>query len=323
MRRRSLVSFALVTLFLGRRSLGAQDSTAAGVRVHIAVQARQLDGEPLDALKQGDFEVSANGRRLPVSVTQPTTTGKSQMLLLPTHVLLLFAPDSDYVAEQAVVKLLLKELPESFGNTEIAVLARSGEITDFSETRTKLIGQVQAFHKEHLSVREALARLNKFPGRRVVLYVTEKGTPVPTSLRRAAASVAALVYQVGGSPYTNYVQGQEQSVSVPAIVAGQGGFLGPADELHGGVGESVPQETFTALWYKSVRDVVRESSVKSAFRAVSRDGLGFYDLTLTVPEHSPFLDLKLHVKHDYQLTAQGYDEDSSVALPAIRLPTRQ
>lgn len=289
--------------------------------LHIGVLARRLDREPITDLKSKDFEVTADGNRLGVSAIQPDFSRNGGAQVLPVHVLLMVSVDSEYAAEQALVNLLRKELPPSFGDAEVAICRRDGVVTRYVGTRDALEAELRGFHNRRVRFSEAVAELNTFTGRRVVLYLTEKGVRVPTPIRRMATRSAAIVYQIGGSNWDNYVQGGE--LSTPAVPFEQGGpMLWDRTDM-GGIGVLPPRAMYDAVWIRSIRDVVVERTLKRAFHNVQRDGAAYYDLSLNVPAGTAALDLKIKVKGDYQVTAQAYSETKGAALPDVRLPKRQ
>lgn len=322
MRRFVSKSLVVALLACGAWAGAAQVSASqSGMLLHIGVQARRLDGSPLKDLRNEDFQVTAVGRRFHVAAVQPATSRKGSLQTLPVHVLLVISAYSDYGSENAVAGLLANNLPETFGNMELAVLQRNSLLTRYCHDRQELIQHLRGFSNQHRRIPQALDELGTYPGRRAVMYFTEKGVNLPPSIRHKAEEVSALVYQIGGSGWQNYVSGGE---SGEGFAPGNYGnyYFGRADTLGGGVGVVLPAGPDSPVWTRSIRQVVVERTLKGAFRSLTEDGEGYYDLSVYVPEGVRSLDLKLNVKGDYQLSAQDYTEDHSIP-PGIRLPTRQ
>ncbi len=281
------------------------------VPLHIAVQARTLEGAPIQWLQGDQFDVSVAGTRLPV-ISVRTAQPRSPSAAPPTFALLMIAPTSYYSSENAIAALLTQYLPEDFGSTKFAVLEKSGELTPYAGSRSQLVGLLHNFHNPVRRKVEALDELGRKEGRRVLIYLTENGTDIPITTRRNAELAAALTYQVGGDRGKNYVIGDEGfAAPVPATsYMGENFHYGPVDQ--GGVGILAPPPAPVYSVTKSIREVLVVRTLKDAYRSMNDDGKGYYDVTVNSPEGARCLDLKLDLKYNYQLTAQDYAPEGHI-----------
>lgn len=104
--------FVAVTLLpeatLGIGCLGQQTpSIAATDEVHIRLQLRQADGEPVDFLEAKDFKVSNGQLDFPVIVTRPPFGRRRVAHAVPTRMLLI---DADLSLTNSVLQKIMDEL---------------------------------------------------------------------------------------------------------------------------------------------------------------------------------------------------------------------
>lgn len=299
MLRTLIATAALVALGCANQSgLAEQDDRP----VHIRIQVRQMDGYPIAYLRKQNFRVTAAGQLLPITnlVHNPKQI---------TRILVLIS--AKYSASGSSVDNLLEHLPVSLKNEQISLVEASGAATGFFTTRVSLSTAIHAARAHSTSFQQALDGLATYTGPRAVIYMTSSTGRTPPSIRKAAAGVDALIYQVGGDPADNYDFEPYQTSAGPLTAS-------PAPLAGGGMDVLNTTEVWESGATLSIRDVYVERSIQKALSEIAWEDDGYYDLQVTAPLSAKILNLSLTIKGDYQISAQTYSFEKG-PVPSVAL----
>lgn len=311
------ISIAFLFLYSSHSRVRCQQTKAVPTeRIDIGVMVRQLDGTPMERLGPKDFQLVANGHRLPVSLKSLRKVPKGSARVPRTRVLIIVS--TDYLAGGGTKEGLLSELPAHFGQNEIAMVTNNGFATRYALTKQGLVAALRNGAMRATNWQQAIKDLNNYPGRRVLVYMTNRTGRTPESLRQWAATIGALIYQVGGDTDENYVYWGDETTT-PSLPAYGESIYGESAPPAGGTAVANNTAIWESFATKSVRDVYVEKSIKEALHDIAQDGYGYYVLRVAIPSTVDSLELGVKTSQDYQLSAQPYSQ-SGARMPVIVLP---
>ncbi|ADW67426.1 hypothetical protein [Granulicella tundricola] len=262
---------------------GAQGVTAraADVReVHVAVQLRTENGDPVTDLEARDFKVLAGGSMtLPGEVRQPVEGAHHQAAGVPTR-LLVVLQNVDPEGRASVGAKLGKVWKAGWSVSVLdAQGMESGYVSSAPALRLALAGV-----ERRSSPRAAVGRLTSFAGRRVVFVVTQPGAALGGPTARGLLQSGVTVYHVGGNPLIQESTDENASMSPPVT-------NGATDAVNGGI--VIPGGLST---YRKRGRETEEGSFSGAVRDALNDANGYYDLKVAVPVNVREVELGVRPK---------------------------
>ena len=256
--------------------------------MHIAIRVQSATGDPVLGLSKKDFAVTANGARIPVDLT---TNARYQNI--PTQVLVVVTKAGG-ISNPGEESTLLKKL-RPFWKRGWRVSVLTDAQTPYAASESELHYALNQI-KKPVTVQGAIANLGQFKGQKIILYITAPGYRVNQSVRVEAREVQAMIYHVGGNPWTNYGPTFAGSSSVSdSLVHDQASLDVPI---------SMPTVPNYGLLLSNLRE---ERTFDGARRDALYDSLGYYDLKLSLTQDVQILDLTL-TKGPYLVSAQTYSD---------------
>ena len=288
-----LFGAVIATLLTGANARAQTSGAAARAQngsrdVHIAIRVQSATGDPVFGLSKKDFAVTANGARIPVTFTTP-----ARYQAIPTQVLVVITKAGG-IGNAGEESALLKQLrPFWKRGWRVSVLTDAQTPYTTSESELQIaVNQI----KKAVTVQGAIANLGQFKGQKIILYITDPGYRVNQSVRVEAREVQAMIYHVGGNPWTNYGPTFAGSSSVfDSLVHDQAGLDVPI---------SMPTQPTYGLLLRNLRE---ERTFAGARRDALYDSLGYYDLKLSLTQDVQIVDLTL-TKGPYLVSAQTYSD---------------
>ncbi len=303
---------SLVFAVSGEACLSQLPSVPATEEVRIGVRLRWLSGDPIDRLSVGDFRVSAGAQKFPLTLARPALKKKTPDSV-PTRLLVIFSPSTMQGGHDPIQQAIGKLKPVWRRGWQVCLLMPEGQLTPYASSEAELKHLAHQNVTQKQTYEEALRTLGTFPGRRLVVYVSDGQSKTPEGLAKAAKDAAAMFYDVGGDNSRNYVYGEAEkgsTVSLPSYGAGlNGANPGPP----GGLTVVNNVETWSAPVQLSIGDVHNERRLGGAISDAIRDAGDYYELRLQVPLQTAWLVLGVSVKGTYRLDAQAYTPGGNTA----------
>jgi hypothetical protein len=305
------VALAAICATIGYAQLS---SRAALEEVHIRVQLRYLSGAPINNLTARNFQVSAGAQKFPLTVEKPANRKNSSSTTVPTRALLIFSPAAKSPGAETF-HTLQKVWSKRW---EVCILTPDRRLTPCVTNAADLHHALQQTAAGEQSDQRALSLLHDFPGRRVIIYISNGQSKMPGQIAKSAKALTAMLYNVGGDVFQNYEYGpgEETETSLPQYGMGlYGASNGPAN----GMTVVTPVSTYSASASESIGDVHNERSLSTALQDGLSDAGNYYDLRLQVPPGTSYLVLGVTTKQSYKLTAQAYTHGTTPAPGLILL----
>jgi hypothetical protein len=285
---------------------GRQSAFAQSQEVHISVQVRRLDGDPVGNLKSKNFHVSANGQSLFVTLARP-----SLKKVAPDSVqtrLLLILPSATFSNAGDPLSEAIDQLKPAWrAGWQIAVLTPQGALTPYLASEQSLVRAVQQPTVTPISYRAAIDSLKDFSGRRLVMVVWDRDYGTLFALRKAARDVQAMLYNIGGNPEDNYSYGEAEKGSTSSLPAYgtnlNGASSGPSV---GGLAVVNNTEIWSAPVALAIDDVHAERSFWTAIRDAMNDARNYYDLRIQMDPSIAQIGLRISADSPLRVTAQAY-----------------
>lgn len=296
----------LATVIAGRHCFAQTPSTSTKTdrRIYISLQARHIDGTPINDLLPRQVELTANGQALPVQLMKGFPSPSPNR----TEVLILIAP----AAQAQAATVLSRKLPAVFSHERIALATADGRHTPFQETRAELLAAWTAAPASSPGYTAALGQLGDYAGRRAIVVFGPKNAPLPKWIERSANRLRALVYQVGGDTFGNYITTGEREGTPGAVV-----MAAAPSPVDGAPGAVTTGTSWVIYGTPNIRLVHAERSLHDALRDIRTDGSGYYTLVVDAQPNTS-LSLGLRLGRSYQLSAQPYTLDNTPA-PELKL----
>jgi hypothetical protein len=288
--------------------------------VHIGVQIRQYDGTPINFLRAKNFKISVGDKPLRVQVERPSSKSTGANAIQTRLLVILPSPPAPASAD------LLSEAIDQLGPVwhegwQVAVRTPEGGLTPYTASEEELQQALHELFIAHATEQLAIDTLRDFAGRRVVMTVSKGDNGTGYTLGKAAASVQAMLYNVGGNPYDNYSYGNGEVGSTGSLPLygerGDGASAGPAT---GGMHVVNNTETYTAQANFYVENVRAERSFGAAIRDARNDARSYYDILVQVTPRTPSMVLGISVGFPYQMRAQAYTSTSDPPPDLVLLP---
>jgi hypothetical protein len=189
---------------------------------------------------------------------------------------------------------------------QVAVRTPEGGLTPYIASEEELRQALREFTVAHSTDQAAIDTLQRFAGRRLVMTVWNGDYRTLSMLGKAASSVQAMLYNVGGNPDDNYSDGEaEKGSTAPLPSYGHVGGISAAPAA-GGMTVVNNAETWTMPVQFSIDDVRAERSFGTAVRDARNDARSYYDLSLQVDPGTSSVGLSLSIEPPYRVTAQAY-----------------
>jgi hypothetical protein len=296
----------------GEPCLGQLHSGPSTEEVRIEVRLTRLNGDPIDHLSVADFRVSVGAQKFPLTVARPALKGQTPDSV-PTRLLVIFSPPTMQGGRDPIQQAIEKLKPVWRRGWQVSLLMPEGQSTPYASSEAELLHLAHQSTAPKQGYEEALQALRTFPGRRLVVYVSDGQSKTLNGLAKAAKDAEAMLYDVGGDLSQNYVYGEAvkgSTFSLPSYGAGlYGANPGPA----GGLTVVNNVETWSAPAELAIGDVHNERSLHGAISDAIRDSGNYYELRLEVPVQTAWLVLGVSVTGDYRLTAQTYTPGGNTA----------
>ena len=302
---------SLVLALSGGVCLGQLPPAPSTEEVRIGVRLRWLSGDPIDRLSVADFRVSVGAQKFPLALARPALKKKTPDSV-PTRLLVIFSPSTMQGAhpiQQAIGKLK----PVWRRGWQVSLLMPEGQLTPYASSEAELQHLASQNPAQKQTYEEALQTLGTFPGRRLVVYVSDGQSQTPEGLAKAAKKAAAMFYDVGGDTSQNYVYGEAERGSTFSLPSYGASLYGANPGPPGGLTVVNNVETWSAPAQLSIGDVHNERRLGGAISDAIRDAGDYYELRLQVPPQTPWLVLGVSVKGNYRLDAQAYTLDGNAA----------
>jgi hypothetical protein len=280
--------------------------TPSTEEVRVGVQLKRLNGDPIDHLSVDDFRVSVGTQIFPLTLARPALK-KNTSDSVPTRLLVLFSPPATRGANDPVPQVIENLKPIWSRGWQVSLLTPEGQLTPYASSATELQSLVRQNAGPAKTYEEALQTLQTFPGRRLIVYMSDGQHKAPDGLAKAAHLTEGMLYDVGGDIFQNYTYGESEKGSTPSLPSYGAGLYGPSPGPGtGGLTVVNNVETWSAPAQLSIGDVHNERRFKGAISDAIRDAGNYYELRLRVPSQTAWLVLGVTVKGDYRLTAQAY-----------------
>jgi hypothetical protein len=290
-----------------------QSNVLPSEEVHIGIQLRQLDGDPIDDLTAKDFRVSASNRTLPLTLARPSVK-RANLYPVLTRLLVIFPPSTMQNRDDLVSQTIAQLKPVWSKGWQIALLTPEGELTPYVSSEQRLRQAVHRTTITHDTYGEAIDTLKAFAGRRLVIVMSDGRNGTLYGLRKAAQGAQAMLYDVGGNIFDNYSYGEAEKGSTPSLPAyGAGGYGASAGPVSGGFIVVNNTETWSSAAQLSIDDVHAERSFHAAVKDAIIDARNYYDLGVEVEVGTTSLTLGISVHEPYRITAQAYTKTSRPA----------
>lgn len=271
---------------------------ALASEAHIFVHVTSAYGDPAGDLRPEDFHVMAGNAPVSFEVSRPPVDARVTPDPVPTRLLIVLSyPES----RQNLNRLADKLKPLWKNAWQISVLNAGAKQTPYAIADPDLRHALMGGAGHQATISDAADDLRHFTGRRVMIAVTAPKTPVNSDVVRAAARAGAMLYHVGADPSrlpmpvygpSNDFTEFSSTGGIVASVETPGAPSFPGRLIHGGV--------------------IEERTLNDARNDSLHDGLGFYDLKLSLPPTSPSLTLGVDIydtnKGRYQVHAYAYAE---------------
>lgn len=252
--------------------------------VHVAVEVRNEQGNPVGDLRPRDFIVSIAGGQsqnpLQLQVGTPVPRKPHSQAGVPTRLLVVLLTNSP-----SIRKTMPWKLNNAFmAGWQIRVEDSAGAATSYTSSVRELRAALGSRTSIDCSLQCSMRELTRFPGRRVVFLVTDKGTAISPEIMSSVLRDRVAVYHVGGDP-------AKQLVSY-------GYSFGYSPIINHPMGPLEVEATFSgggAEYERRRGSETEDSSFRSAIQDATSDAKGYYDLKLQVPADIHALTLKVKV----------------------------
>ena len=290
--------------------------------VHISVQLRRLSGAPVDHLSVADFRVSVGAQVFPLTLARPSLKKRTPGSV-PTRLLVIFSPPAMQGANDPIPHAVEELKPIWSRGWQVGLLTPEGQLIPYTSSKTELQHLANQTLGPKQTYNDALQTLQTFPGRRLVVYMSDEQYKAPPGLVKAAHDAEAMLYDVGGDIFQNYTYGEAEKGSPPPLPSCGAGLNGPSPgPPFGGLTVVDNTEIWSAPAQLSIDDVHNERSFGGAISDAIRDARNYYELRLQVPAKTAWLVLGVSVTGDYRLTAQTYTPGQNTAPGLVLLRSK-
>ena len=257
-------------------------------------------GEDTEVLSRAHFVVSQQGRRYPVRMAHPSTSGRLPAAPVATHLLLVVPSGAERWLDP---KRLMPELEEAFDHGwKVSIVRPDGSITPYCSDAPSLGAALAAPGIADEASDKLFADFQNTPGRRVLMIA---GTPGPVERRWIARTNQIYpVYIADAPPKKRDSQDIADNLSCLAdhISATQHQYVDGMGYMQ--VGRCVQPED-NRRYYTEGLD--RERNLPKALKAAVRDSHNFYDLTFQPDITNPGpITLTLKHMHRQKVTVDTY-----------------
>jgi hypothetical protein len=191
--------------------LGQLPSSPSTDEVRISIQLRRLNGDPIDHLSVADFRVSVGAQKFPLTLARPALK-KSTPDSVP-RLLVILSPSAMQEGHDPIQQAVEKLKPVWRRGWQVGLLLPEGQLTPYASSQTELQHLAHQNTLPKQTYEEVLQTLQTFPGRRLVVYVSNGQSKIPEDLAKAARGAEAMLYDVGGDIDQNYAYGEAEKGS--------------------------------------------------------------------------------------------------------------